>query len=98
MIGLDVLSLPEAIVKAIEGCDADLRGELYGNIVLAGGNTMFEGLAARLQKEVEARAGEHAGSVKILADANRKEYVWIGASQLSSTSAFESMWVSRDEY
>ncbi len=33
-------------------CDADIRKDLYGNIVLAGGSSMFNGLSERLNKEV----------------------------------------------
>lgn len=28
-------------------CDVDIRKDLYGNIVLSGGTTMFEGIDAR---------------------------------------------------
>lgn len=37
-------------------CDVDIRKDLYGNIVLAGGSTMFKGLKDRLKKEVVALA------------------------------------------
>lgn len=30
--------------NTIEECDLDVRPDLYGNIVLSGGNTLFEGL------------------------------------------------------
>eukprot|EP01083_Nonionella_stella_P073694 199505_1 len=41
---------------AIMKCDVDIRKDLYGNIVLTGGNTMFGGIAERLQKEIKALA------------------------------------------
>ena len=44
------------LFNSIKSCDVDVRMELYGNIVLAGGNTMFKGMAARVTKELVALA------------------------------------------
>jgi len=33
-------------------CDIDVRKELYNNIVMSGGTTMFEGIAERMTKEI----------------------------------------------
>jgi actin beta/gamma 1 len=33
-------------------CDVDIRKDLYGNVVLSGGTTMFPGIADRMQKEL----------------------------------------------
>jgi actin beta/gamma 1 len=35
-------------------CDIDVRKDLYGNIVMSGGTTMFPGIPERLSKEVTA--------------------------------------------
>ena len=37
-------------------CDIDIRRDLYGNIVMSGGTTMFPGLADRMSKEMTAFA------------------------------------------
>lgn len=42
----------EATYNSIMKCDEDLLNDLYTNIVLSGGNTMFLGLADRMQKEI----------------------------------------------
>lgn len=34
----------------------DIRRDLYGNVVLSGGTTMFPGIADRMQKELIALA------------------------------------------
>ncbi len=36
--------------------DVDVRKDLYANIVLSGGKTMYNGIAERLQKEVTTLA------------------------------------------
>ena len=42
--------------NSIYKCDLDIRRDLYGNIVLSGGTTMFPGIADRMQKELTALA------------------------------------------
>ena len=32
-------------------CSVDVRNDLYSNIILSGGTTMFEGIQERLEKE-----------------------------------------------
>merc|ERR1712243_478636 len=37
-------------------CDVDIRKDLYANIVLSGGSTMYPGIADRMQKEITSLA------------------------------------------
>jgi len=83
--------------NSIQQCDIDIRKELYANIVLSGGTTMFEGIDARMGKEVTALAPDTM-TVKIVAPPERKYSVWIGGSILSSLSTFQQMWISKQEY
>merc|ERR1712004_464915 len=71
--------------------------DLYQNIVLSGGSTMFPGIDTRLKKEIQALAPA-AVKVKIVAPPERKYSVWIGGSILSSLSTFQDMWITKDEY
>lgn len=41
---------------AIMKCDLDIRKDLFRNIVLAGGCTMFKGIKDRMSKEIQALA------------------------------------------
>jgi actin len=78
-------------------CDVDIRKDLYTNIVLSGGTTMFPGIADRMTKEISALAPSSM-KVKVVAPAERKFSVWIGGSILSSLSTFQQMWISKSEY
>ena len=71
--------------------------DLYGNIVLSGGTTMFEGIDARMEKEIKALAPQSM-KIKIVAPPERKYSVWIGGSILASLSTFQQMWISKQEY
>ncbi|KAH0472300.1 MAG: uncharacterized protein KVP18_004865 [Porospora cf. gigantea A] len=37
-------------------CDMDIRKDLYANIVLSGGTTMYEGIGERMTKDITALA------------------------------------------
>ena len=75
----------------------DIRRDLYGNVVLSGGTTMYPGLSDRMQKEITALAPSSM-KVKIIAPPERKYSVWIGGSILASLSTFQQMWISKQEY
>eukprot|EP00808_Paulinella_micropora_P000778 g48314.t1 len=87
----------DGIYDSIMKCDVDIRKDLYGNIVMSGGTTMFEGIAERMEKEVVALAPASM-KVKIVAPPERKYSVWIGGSILASLSTFQQMWISKQEY
>jgi actin len=55
----------------------DYRREMYGNIVLSDGSTMFPGFADRMQREVRALAPDTV-EVKVIAPPERKYSVWLG--------------------
>jgi len=97
LIGLEQEGIDKTTYNSIMKCDVDIRKDLYGNIVLSGGSTMFGGIADRLQKEVTALAPPTM-KIKVVAPPERKYSVWIGGSILSSLSTFQAMWISKQEY
>ncbi|MHA1592054.1 MAG: actin, cytoplasmic 2 [Candidatus Heimdallarchaeaceae archaeon] len=96
-IGSEENALDELIYRSIQNCDVDLRRDLYANIVLSGGSTMFPGLKERLHKELTELVPETM-EVKIIAPPERRYSVWIGGSILSSLKTFAKLWVTKKEY
>jgi len=96
-LGLEAAGIDQTTFNSIMKCDLDVRKELYGNIVMSGGTTMFPGIAERMQKEITALAPSSM-KVKIIAPPERKYSVWIGGSILASLSTFQQMWISKQEY
>jgi len=96
-IGLEQEGIHKLAFQSIMKCDVDIRKDLYNNIVMSGGTTMFNGIAERMQKEIKALAPDSM-TIKIIAPPERKYSVWIGGSILSSLSTFEEMWISKAEY
>ena len=78
-----MLGLHEMTYQSIFNCDIDIRKDLYGNIVMSGGTTMYPGIPERLSKEVTALAPSTM-KVKVIAPQERKFLVWIGGSILTS--------------
>ncbi len=97
VIGKELEPLDDVIVGSISECDVDLRRDLYSNIVLSGGSTMFPGIKERLTKEIKEQIPESV-DVKIIAPPERIYSVWIGGSILSSLKTFHRMWVTHREY
>jgi actin len=97
LIGREFAGVHQTTYDSIMKCDVDIRKDLYGNIVLSGGTTMFEGVAERMEKEIKALAPQSM-KIKIVAPPERKYSVWIGGSILASLSTFQQMWISKQEY
>jgi actin-related protein len=66
---------------SIMKCDPGIRQQMFDSIVLAGGNTLFPGLADRLAKELTALAPW--ARVRVIAPPERKYSTWIGGSLLA---------------
>ncbi|GFH06670.1 uncharacterized protein HaLaN_01339 [Haematococcus lacustris] len=97
LVGLEAKGIHHLVHDTINKCDIDVRRELYNNIVLSGGTSMFEGIQTRLNAEVSTLSGTGI-KVRVVAPPERKYLVWIGGSILSSLSTFQSMWITREEY
>jgi actin len=80
-LGMESAGVHETTYNSIMKCDVDIRKDLYGNVVLSGGTTMFPGIADRMQKELTALAPSTM-KIKIIAPPERKYSVWIGGSIL----------------
>jgi len=96
-IGKEARGVHDCTFDTIMKCDVDIRKDLYANIVLSGGTTMYPGIGERMTKELSALAPTSM-KIKVVAPPERKYSVWIGGSILSSLSTFQTMWISKSEY
>ena len=99
MIRKDTIGISQACYDSIQKCDIDTKRHMYNCIILSGGNTMFNGLPERFTKDIKCLVPESMKEeVKIIASPERKFEVWNGCSIISSTSEFESSWITKTEY
>jgi len=97
LIGKEASGIHDCTFQTIMKCDVDIRRDLYANVVMSGGTTMFPGIAERMTKEITALAPSTM-KIKVVAPPERKYSVWIGGSILASLSTFQQMWISKAEY
>ena len=97
MVGMGSMGVDNLVFSTIMKCSMDIRKDLYSNIILCGGSTMFSGFADRMEKEIRSLVPSTM-RVKIIAASERKYSVWIGGSILASLSTFQEMWISKEEY
>ncbi|XP_057541563.1 actin-66-like [Amaranthus tricolor] len=69
-IGMEASGIHETTYNSIMKCDVDNRKDLYGNIPLSGGTTMF-GIPDRMSKEITALAPSSM-KIKVVAPPERK--------------------------
>merc|ERR1712139_454050 len=65
-LGMESPGVHETTYNSIMKCDVDIRKDLYANVVLSGGTTMYAGIADRMSKELTALAPASM-KVKIIA-------------------------------
>jgi actin beta/gamma 1 len=97
LIGKEASGIHDCTFQTIMKCDVDIRRDLYANVVMSGGTTMFTGIGERMTKELTALAPSTM-KIKVVAPPERKYSVWIGGSILASLSTFQQMWISKAEY
>ncbi|OGM48384.1 actin Act1 [Aspergillus bombycis] len=97
LLGIEQGGIHETTFNSIQKCDVDVRKDLYGNIVMSGGTTLYPGIADRLHKEL-VNLSPSSMKIKTVAPPERKYSVWIGGSILTSLSTFQQMWISKQEY
>lgn len=96
-IGMESAGIHETIYNSIMKCDAEIRNELFANIVLSGGTSMFPGFAERIQKEINALAPQNT-QVNVIAVPERQYSTWIGGAMLAASDDFEAMCISKQDY
>merc|ERR1712168_274236 len=55
-VGKEASGIHDTTFQSIMKCDVDIRKDLYANVVLSGGTTMFAGIGERMTKELTALA------------------------------------------
>lgn len=91
--------LPKICYDLIQKCNINVKKDLYNNICLCGGNTMFNGFAERFKKEIKDLVPKSMKEeIKVIASNERKFSTWIGGSVLSTLSSFKSKWITKKDY
>jgi len=96
-----MLGLPNLIQQAARMCDADMRTQLFNNIMITGSGSLLPGLAERMNSEVQLSIGARTKVIQPSVHPmmnERKFSSWIGGSILGSLGAFHHMWITSEEW
>jgi len=106
-------SLPDLVDEVICQCPLDTRRNLYSNIVLSGGSTLYKNFGKRLQKDVKGlvdtrmkdMVDRSGGSIQpkpldvsVLTHDLQRYAVWFGGSMLANMPAFPQSLTTRAQY
>lgn len=91
------LGLSQQVSQAIANCDVDLHWELFSNVVLAGGGSLFPGLRPRLASELLKLAPAAVG-VRVEEPEERRHSAWTGGALLATLPGFWDMCFTQEEY
>ena len=97
LVGREVPSVVQVLNESIRRSDIDLRRELYENIFIAGGSTLFANFPTRFLTEITKKTPRDC-KVRLTAPAERLYTTWIGGSFLAQLSSFKAMAIKRSEY
>jgi len=92
----DCAALQDLIIDSVNQCEPSIHKDLFGSIVLSGGNTLFSNFGDRLTAELKNSNAKHA--VRVISSPDRKYFTWIGGSILGSLSTFPKMCISKETY
>lgn len=92
-----MLGIHKITVNAIRKCGVELLADLFRDIVLTRGSSLFSGMEKRMEKEIQSL--EVSVRVRVSATSERQLASWIGGSILTSlTSSSKDMLISKEEY
>ena len=93
-------SIQELVLECINNSDVDVRKDLWGNLALSGGSSMFTSMRERVEGALFDHAPQNVRT-KVIASMNsveRRFATWIGGSILASLGSFQQLWMSKQEY
>jgi len=96
-IGLEQDGLHEIVFKSILKSNSDIRKEIFSNVVLAGGNTLFENFQGRMKNELLELAPVKT-PINVIANKERQYSSWIGGSVIGNMDTFQFLCITRKDY
>ena len=97
LCGKEQGGIVDKCIESISKVDISLRKSLYSNIVLVGGNTMYENLPERFTQDIKKQMKEEE-NLNVTAPFNRLYSVWLGGAILTELSSFKDKWITKKEY
>ncbi|KAL5606819.1 uncharacterized protein BROUX77_004012 [Berkeleyomyces rouxiae] len=95
--GMRCPGIPDMVVQALETLPLGLWPGLLLNVVVVGGNALFDGFVERLQKEITLRMPDEC-VVRVARPADPIAASWMGGVRLARHENYEKVAVTKEEY
>ncbi|XP_068089420.1 actin-like protein 6A [Hyperolius riggenbachi] len=95
------LGICDVVAKSIDMCDTALKPKMYANMITVGGNTLLQGFAERLTKELFRKVPPNTRFklfTNSLATERRRLSAWLGGSTFASLGTFRQVWITKQDY
>ena len=92
--------LSSMIIEALNDCDVDIRPLCMKNVIICGGHSRYRGFIERIAKELTLTV-PYSYKYKLQFNLTPRERLfasWLGGSILSSTTSFQNMWITKEQY
>ncbi|GJX08719.1 ARP1 actin-related protein 1-like protein A [Tanacetum coccineum] len=99
--GVACSGLHKVACELIQQCPEDVRKDLFGHIVLSGGNTLIRGFPARFEKEIKDEYSQLGGKIEdiiVVAPSERDLGAWKGAVEVTKMSNFLEQCINEYDY
>ncbi|XP_066491676.1 actin-like protein 9 [Tiliqua scincoides] len=97
MPGLTLVGIHGMAQRSARKVPEESRKEMYENIMLCGGSSLFEGIEKRFTHEFMTALQTNT-KVKVTANPLRNYSVWTGGSILASLTNFQPCWIKKQQY
>lgn len=95
--GIKQPSLPDLIQQSLHSLPIGLWPGLLANILVVGGNALFDGFIQRLQKEVVQRVPDDC-VVRVARPSDPVTSTWLGAANFATHADVDKLVVTKEEY
>lgn len=96
-VGLRQPGVADVVLQSLQGLPVGLWPALLANVVVVGGNSLFDGFVQRLQQEIVQRVPDDC-IVRVARPANPVNSTWQGGANLAKHEHMGSLAVTKQEY
>uniref|UniRef100_A0A8C8RUW4 Actin like 9 n=1 Tax=Pelusios castaneus TaxID=367368 RepID=A0A8C8RUW4_9SAUR len=97
MPGISFVGIHSMAQRSLNKVPEEARRDMYQNVFLCGGSSLFEGLEKRFSSELLLKVPANA-KLRVSSIPLRNFSVWTGGSILASLKSFQSCWIQKEQY
>lgn len=95
--GYEFAGIDKSLFVAINKVHPAHIKDMYSNIVLSGGSSMFKGFPERIENEI-SKLAPPTMKVHVVASNDKKYGAWVGASRIAALENFNELVITKKEY